>query len=75
MQRIRFFVEITTNGLANIILAHHQVHFVIAYALNGLNISWFFLYADATGDDTPRISSEACFVPSMPMTKVLIQNL
>ena len=44
----------TTSGLANVILAHHQVHFDIPYGLNGLNISGFVLYADATGDDTSR---------------------
>jgi hypothetical protein len=102
MQRIRCFVENTTNGLANgmtcfvrklmkmgmqgcpvghdqesalVILAHHQVHFDIPYALPGLNNSGAVLYGDSTGDNTPRITPEASLTPSMPMTKVLVQSL
>ncbi len=102
MQRIRCFVENTTNGLANgmtffvrklmkigmqgcavghdqesalVILAHHQVHFDVPYAFPGLNNSGAVLYGDATGDNTPRIASEASLTPSMPMTEVLVQSL
>ncbi len=75
MQRIRCFVENATNGLANVILAHHQVHFDVPYAFPGLNNSGAVLYGDATGDNTPRIASEASLTPSMPMTEVLVQSL
>jgi hypothetical protein len=67
----RFKVEHTTNGLSNGILAHHQVHFDIPYAFPGLNNNGAVLYGDATGDNTPRIASEASFTPSMPMAQVL----
>jgi hypothetical protein len=60
---------------ALVILAHHQVHFDIPYALPGLNNSGAILYGDATGDNTPRITPEASLTPSMPMTKVLVQSL
>jgi len=102
MQRIRCFVENTTNGLANgmtflvrklmkmgmqgcavghdqesslVILAHHQVHFDVPYVFPGLNDSGAALYGDATGDNTPRIASEASLTPSTPMTEVLFQSL
>jgi hypothetical protein len=75
MQGIRYFVENTTNGLANCILAHHKVHFDIPYALSGLNNCGAVLYGDATGDNTPRIASETSFTPSMPKAKVLVQSL
>ncbi len=102
MQRIRFFIENTTNGLGNgmtflvrklmksgmqgctvghdhesalVILAHHQVHFDIPYALSGLNNSGAVLYGDSTRNYTPRIPSESSFTPSMPMAEVLVQNL
>ena len=70
MQGIRFFVENTTNGLVNCILAHHQVHFDIPYALSGLNNSGAVLYGDSTRDNTPRIAPEASFTPTMPMAEV-----
>ena len=72
MQGIRCFVVKTMNGLANGILAHHQVHFDIPYAFPRLSNSGAVLYGDATGDNTPRIASEVSFKPSMPMTKVLV---
>ena len=75
MQRIRCIVENTTKVLANGILAHHQIHFDIPYALSELNNSGVFIYGDATGDNTTRIASEPSLTPSMPMTKVLIQSL
>ena len=75
MQGVRCFVENTTNRLAYGILAHHQVHFDISYAFPGLNNSGAVLYGDATGDDTPRIVSEASFTPSMPMAEFLVQSL
>ena len=75
MQRIRCFVENTTNGLAEVILAHHQVHFDVPCAFPRLNNSEAVLYGDATGDNTPRIASKASLTPSMPMTKVLVQSL
>ncbi len=75
MQRIRCFVENTTNGLAKIILVHHQDHFEIPYAFPGLNNSGAVLYGDATGDNTTRIASDTSLTPSMPMTKVLVQSL
>jgi hypothetical protein len=92
MQGIRFFVENTTNGLADgmtilvrklmetgmqgctvghdqesalAILAHHQVHFDIPYALSGLNNSGVVLYGDSTRDNTPRIAPEASFTPTI----------
>jgi len=75
MQGIRCFVENTKNRLAYGILAHHQVHFDIPYAFPGLNNSGAVLYGDETGDDTPRIVSEASFTPSMPMAEFLVQSL
>jgi hypothetical protein len=76
MQGIRCFVENTTNGLAKVILAHHQVHFDIPYTLPELNNSGAVLYGDATGANTTRIASEKTWLtPSMPMTKVLVQSL
>jgi hypothetical protein len=75
MQGIRCFEENTTNGLANGILAHHQVHFDIPYAFPGLNNSGAVLYRDSTRDNTPRIPPEASFTPSMPMAEVLVQSL
>jgi len=52
MQGIRCFVENTTNGLAKVILANHQVHFDVPYAFPGLNNSGAVLYGDAIGDNT-----------------------
>jgi hypothetical protein len=58
-----------------VILAHHQVHFDIPYALSGLNNSGAVLYGDSTRNYTPRIASKASFTLSMPMTEVLVQSL
>jgi len=60
---------------ALVILAHHQVHFDIPYALSGLNNSGAVLYGDSTRDNTPRIAPEASFTPSMSMAEVLVQSL
>jgi hypothetical protein len=102
MQGIRFFIENTTNGLADgmtilvrelmksgmqgctvghdqesslVILAHHQVHFDIPYALSGFNNSGAVLYGDSTRNNTPRIAPETSFTPSMSMAEVLVQSL
>jgi len=60
--------------LAYGVLAYHQGHFNIPYAFPGLNNSGSVLYGDATGDDTPRIVSEASFTPSMPMAEFSVQS-
>jgi hypothetical protein len=58
-----------------VILAHHQVHFDIPYALSGLNNSGAVLYGDSTRNNTPRIAPETSFTPSMSMVEVLVQFL
>jgi hypothetical protein len=58
-----------------VILAHHQVHFDIPYALSGLNNSGAVLYGDSTRNNNPRIAPETSFTPSMPMAEVLVQSL
>jgi hypothetical protein len=75
MQGIRFFVENTTNGRANVILTHHQAHFDIPFSLSGLNNSGAVLYRGSTRNNTPRIAPDASFTPSKPMTEVLVQKI
>ena len=58
---------------ALVILAHHQVHFDIPYALPGLNNNGAVRYGDSSGDHALRIASEAPFTPSMPMSEVFAQ--
>jgi hypothetical protein len=74
MQRIRCFVENTTNGLAKVILFHHQVYFDIPYAFPGLNNSGAVLYGDSTRDHTPRIALVAMLARPHPLIETFVAN-